>query len=103
MAARDVGADWREGVYAQMPGPQLESPAEVEMVRRLGGDIVGMSTVPEAIAAKYLGLEHLAIGAVTNVAPMPAGKDSHQKVLDVAEGFQSVLPPFIVSLLEAWK
>lgn len=57
-----------EGVYAQVTGPQLETPAEVRMLAALGADLVGMSTVPEAIAARHLGAEVLGLAVVTNAA-----------------------------------
>jgi len=57
-----------EGVYAQMPGPQLETPAEIRMLGAMGADLVGMSTVPEAIAARHLGAELLGLAVVTNAA-----------------------------------
>lgn len=57
-----------EGIYAWFLGPTFETPAEVEMARRLGADLVGMSTVPEAIAARHLGAEILGISLVTNLA-----------------------------------
>ncbi|MGH8981215.1 MAG: purine-nucleoside phosphorylase, partial [Acidimicrobiales bacterium] len=58
----------REGVYAQMLGPQLETPAEIRMLSALGADLVGMSTVPEAIAARHLGASVLGLAVVTNAA-----------------------------------
>ncbi|MDA8290506.1 MAG: purine-nucleoside phosphorylase, partial [Actinomycetota bacterium] len=66
--AREVDPTLVEGVYAAFPGPHYETPAEIEMVRRLGGDLVGMSTVLEAIAARHLGAEVLAVSLVTNLA-----------------------------------
>lgn len=57
-----------EGIYAQVPGPQLETPAEVRMLGTLGADLVGMSVVPEAIAARHLGAEVLGLAVVTNAA-----------------------------------
>jgi purine-nucleoside phosphorylase len=58
----------REGVYGAMPGPSYETPAEVRMLRILGADVVGMSLVPEAIAASHAGLEVLAVAVVANAA-----------------------------------
>jgi purine-nucleoside phosphorylase len=69
-----------EGVYAAMPGPHYETPAEISMLRTMGADLVGMSTVLEAIAARHLGAEVLGISLVTNPA---AGLASHG--LDHAE------------------
>jgi purine-nucleoside phosphorylase len=66
--AREVDPSLREGVYAHWPGPAFETPAEIRMLRTLGADLVGMSTVPEAIAAHALGAEVLAISLVTNPA-----------------------------------
>jgi purine-nucleoside phosphorylase len=58
----------RSGVYAQMRGPQFETPAEIRMLRALGADLVGMSTVVEAVAARHLGAELLGVSVVTNLA-----------------------------------
>ncbi len=62
-----------EGVYAQVLGPQLETPAEIRMLAALGADLVGMSMVPEAIAARHLGAEVLGLAVVTNAATGIAG------------------------------
>lgn len=70
--ARQVDPELAEGVYAHVPGPQLETPAEVRMLAGLGADLVGMSMVPEAIAARHLGAEILGLAVVTNAA---AGAD----------------------------
>ena len=66
--AREVDPTLDEGVYVQFPGPHYETPAEVRMAGRLGGDLVGMSTTLEAIAARHAGLEVLGISLVTNAA-----------------------------------
>jgi purine-nucleoside phosphorylase len=72
--AREAGMNLPEGVYAAMPGPQYETPAEINMLRVLGADAVGMSTVPEAIQARALGLELAAFSCITNLA---AGLSKH--------------------------
>jgi purine-nucleoside phosphorylase len=66
--ARAVDRDLAEGVYAALPGPHYETPAEIRMLALLGADLVGMSTVWEAIAARHLGAEVLALSLVTNLA-----------------------------------
>jgi len=66
--AREVDPSLPEGVYVQFPGPHYETPAEVQMAKRLGGDLVGMSTGLEAIAAREAGMEVLGISLVTNLA-----------------------------------
>jgi purine-nucleoside phosphorylase len=77
--ARQVEPSLPEGVYAQMPGPNLETPAEVRMLATLGADLVGMSMVPELIACRHLGAEVLGLAVVTNAAagtgtgPVPVG------------------------------
>ncbi|MGN0100345.1 MAG: purine-nucleoside phosphorylase [Dietzia sp.] len=71
-----------EGVYAAMPGPQYETPAEIHMLRTLGADLVGMSTVPETIAARALGLDVVAVSLVTNLAAGVTGQPlDHAEVL----------------------
>lgn len=81
----EVGVELSEGVYAWFLGPSYESPAEVQMAKRLGADLVGMSTVPEAIAAHHMGAEVLGISLVTNLAagisPVPL---SHEEVTETA-------------------
>lgn len=66
-AAQDSGVPLFEGVYAYMPGPQYETPAEIRALKALGADAVGMSTVPEAIAAVHCGLRVLGLSCITNL------------------------------------
>ncbi|RLY92287.1 purine-nucleoside phosphorylase [Kocuria tytonicola] len=81
--ARSVDPSLDEGVYAQFPGPHYETPAEVQMAKVLGADLVGMSTALEAIAARHAGLEVLGMSLVTNLAAgIGAEALSHEEVLE---------------------
>src|SRR5208337_2677855 len=74
------------GVYAAVAGPSFETPAEIKFLRTIGADLVGMSTVPEVIAARHLGLEVLAISCVTNLAAGITGeKLTHAEVMETGE------------------
>ena len=80
---REVEPSLDEGVYVQFPGPHYETPAEIEMVRRIGGDLVGMSTTLEAIAAREAGMEVLGVSLVTNLAAGISGAPlNHAEVLE---------------------
>ena len=85
-AAKKLGLGVREGVYAALLGPSYETPAEIRYLRTIGADLVGMSTVPEAIAARHLGMKVLAISCVTNMAAGILDKPlKHEEVLETAE------------------
>ncbi len=78
-AAQAQGVDLPEGVYCWYSGPSFETPAEIRMLKLLGGDAVGMSTVPEVILARFLGLKVAAISTITNMAAgMSDEKISHE-------------------------
>jgi len=80
--AREIDPTLAEGVYAGLPGPHFETPAEIRMLRGLGADLVGMSTVLEAIAARAEGLEVFGLSLVTNIAAGITGAPlDHQEVL----------------------
>jgi purine-nucleoside phosphorylase len=82
MLCQEVDPSLDEGVYVQFPGPHYETPAEIGMVKAIGGDLVGMSTVLEAIAAREAGLEVLGISLVTNLAAGISGEPlNHEEVL----------------------
>jgi purine-nucleoside phosphorylase len=85
--ARELGVELHEGVYLGLLGPSYETPAEVEAYRRLGADVVGMSTVLEVIAARHLGLRCFGLSLVTNLAAGidPEGALDHADVLDVGK------------------
>ncbi|MBW1601961.1 purine-nucleoside phosphorylase [Streptomyces sp. JJ66] len=79
---KEIDSSLEEGVYVQLPGPHYETPAEIGMIRAIGGDLVGMSTVLEAIAAREAGAEVLGISLVTNLAAGMTGEPlNHEEVL----------------------
>lgn len=85
LSAQSLGIPWHEGVYLATSGPSFETPAEIRMMRTLGADLVGMSTVPEVIAARHCGLKVLAIATVTNLAEgMSDLPLSHEQTLHYA-------------------
>ncbi|MDR1693417.1 MAG: purine-nucleoside phosphorylase [Oscillospiraceae bacterium] len=100
-AARSMGIPLPEGVYMYFPGPQYETPAEIRAAKILGADAVGMSTVPEVIAASHAGMEVLGFSLVCNKA---AGLQSHglseEEVLDTAEKSKDVFSKLILRCLE---
>lgn len=81
--AREIDPSLAEGVYAGLPGPHYETPAEIRMLRTLGADLVGMSTVHETIAARAAGADVLGVSLVTNLAAGMTGQPlSHDEVLE---------------------
>jgi purine-nucleoside phosphorylase len=81
--ARELDPSLTDGVYAALPGPHYETPAEIRMLRTLGADLVGMSTVHETIAARAAGAQVLAVSLVTNLAAGMTGRPlSHDDVLE---------------------
>ena len=99
-AAGGLGLELREGVYIATPGPMYETPAEIEAYRRWGADVVGMSTVPEVIAARHCGLEVLAISVVTNMAA-GVGSDrlTHEEVLEITKRRESDLAKLLRAII----
>ncbi len=107
--AASLGIPLRRGVYACMAGPSYETPAEIRMLRTIGADLVGMSTVPEVIAARHMGVPVVGVSLVSNRAAGLSGTPlSHEEVAAVAaregERLSTLLAAFIpaaVHLLEA--
>jgi purine-nucleoside phosphorylase len=88
----------RQGVYVSVTGPSYESPAEIAMLKRLGADAVGMSTVPEVIVARHMGIECLGVSNITNVAAGISKRPlSHAEVLEAGERVK----PRLIALIKA--
>ena len=99
-AGSALGLTLREGVYAALPGPSYETPAEIRFLRTIGADLVGMSTVPEVIAANHLGIKVLGISCVTNMAAgiLPQ-KLTHTEVLETGERVKDTLAALLRAVL----
>jgi purine-nucleoside phosphorylase len=106
--AKNHHVDIKSGVYCSVLGPSYETPAEIRMLRTLGADMVGMSTVPEVIAANHLGLKVIGVACITNYAAgIKSEKLSHADVKLVAEkamvGFATILTETIGELKSLGK
>lgn len=102
-AARKCGTTLREGVYMLFGGPQFETPAEVRLARILGADAVGMSTVPEAIAASHMGMRTLGISCLTNMgAGILDQKLNHEEVLETGERVKGAFTALVREIVRTW-
>ncbi|MFT3798420.1 purine-nucleoside phosphorylase [Microbacterium sp.] len=100
--AQSIDPSLPEGVYVQFPGPHYETPAEVRYAKIIGGDLVGMSTALEAIAARQSGLEVLGISLATNLAAgVKTTPLSHQEVLEAGRAAESVIGPLLARIIGA--
>jgi purine-nucleoside phosphorylase len=98
--ARTLGMTLHEGVYAALLGPSYETPAEIEYLRRIGADLVGMSTVAEVIAARHMGMKVLAISCVTNMAAGILDQPlSHDEVLKTGERVRTTFEALLKAVL----
>ena len=102
-AARTLGIELRRGIYAALAGPSYETPAEIHMFRACGADAVGMSTVPETIVARQMGIEVLGISCITNMAAgISDAPINHEEVMEtgrrVRETFTKLLRAVIARL-----
>ncbi len=103
-AASELGITLPEGVYAAMLGPSYETPAEIRFLKIIGADLVGMSTVSEAIAAKQMGMEVLGISCVTNVAAGLSGESlNHADVLEIGRRVSATFLKLLTALLPRMK
>jgi purine-nucleoside phosphorylase len=100
--ARSVDPELDEGVYTQFRGPHYETPAEVQMAKRIGGDIVGMSTALEAIAAREAGMEVLGFSLITNLAAgIQTTPLSHGEVIEAGKAAEPVISALLARVVEA--
>jgi purine-nucleoside phosphorylase len=98
--AREVDPDLADGIYAALPGPHFETPAEIRMLRTMGADLVGMSTALEAIAARAAGAEVLGISLVTNLAAGITGEPlNHLEVLEAGRAAASAMGTLLAAVV----
>jgi purine-nucleoside phosphorylase len=98
--ASKLGIPLHEGVYAALLGPSYETPAEIEYLRRIGADLVGMSTVAEVIAARHMEIKVLAISCVTNMAAGILGQPlSHAEVMETGERVKTIFESLLRAVL----
>ncbi len=98
--AKNQSVVLREGIYAALPGPCYETPAEVRMIQTLGADAVGMSTVPEAIAAVHCGMRVLGLSCITNrAAGLSSGTLSHEEVVEVTRKATETIRNLMLGIL----
>jgi purine-nucleoside phosphorylase len=101
-AARNLGKTVYQGVYAALPGPSYETPAEIRYLRTIGADLVGMSTISEVIAARHMGLKVLAVSCVTNMAAGILDQVlNHEEVLETTKRVQGDFVALLRAVLPA--
>lgn len=101
LAGNELNIEYKEGVYAGFMGPYYETAAEIVSIKGQGADAVGMSTVPETIAANYLGMSVLGIACITNMATgIQKQKHSHERVVEVAQRSSDKLCQWITRIIE---
>jgi purine-nucleoside phosphorylase len=89
--ARDMAVEVRRGIYAALSGPSYETPAEIHMLRTFGADAVGMSTVPEAIVARHMGMSVLGISCITNMAAGISDVPiNHEEVMETGQRVRAI-------------
>jgi purine-nucleoside phosphorylase len=100
LEAKRLGMELHEGVYAAVTGPSFETPAEIRYLRAIGADLVGMSTVPEVITARHLGIRVLGISCVTNMAAGMSGQPlNHEEVLETGKRVNRQFTAFLRAVL----
>lgn len=99
--AKKLNIDIKKGTYFMMTGPSYETPAEIRMIRILGGDAVGMSTVPEVVAANHCGMKVLGISCITNMAAGILEQPlNHAEVIETSNKVRSIFVDFVSELIK---
>ncbi|MCY1151863.1 MAG: purine-nucleoside phosphorylase [Sphaerochaetaceae bacterium] len=101
--AKEQNLDLKEGVYQLFTGPSFETPTEVKLARLLGADAVGMSTVPEAIAASHMGMKTLGISCLTNMAAGILDQPlNHEEVLETGKMVKNKFTTLVKAIVKKW-
>lgn len=101
--AMKLHCEIRRGVYAYAKGPSFETPAEIRAFRILGADAVGMSTVPEAITARHMGMRVLGISCITNMAAGVLDQAlNHEEVMETGKSVEKKFSALITEIIKAW-
>jgi len=100
--AKAINVEVRRGIYSALSGPSYETPAEIHLLRNLGADAVGMSTVPEAIVARHMGLEVLGISCITNMAAGISDEPiSHEEVMETGDRVRATFTELLQRVIGA--
>ena len=100
--AKGIGVEVRRGIYGALSGPSYETPAEILMLRNLGADAVGMSTVPEAIVVRHMGLEVLGISCITNMAAgLSDAPINHEEVMEIGNRVRGTFTELLRKVVSA--
>lgn len=103
-SAGKLGIDLKEGIYSYCKGPSYESPAEIKALRLMGADAVGMSTVPEAIVARHMGMRVLGISCITNMAAGVLDQPlNHAEVMETGKQVEQKFSGLVSDIIENWR
>lgn len=103
-SAKKLGIDLKEGIYSYCKGPSYESPAEIKALRIMGADAVGMSTVPEAIVARHMGMRVLGISCITNMAAGVLDQPlDHAEVMETGKLAEKKFSGLVSDIIENWR
>lgn len=103
-SAKKHGIDLKTGIYSYCKGPSYESPAEIKALRFMGADAVGMSTVPESITARHMGMRVLGISCITNMAAGILDQPlNHEEVMETGKQVEQKFSALVSDIVENWK